>query len=268
MSTLLEVDGRSVNDSRWHPAPCICRSRRVKGAVTGELDLRPAVRITEVIARLRNLVAALPPGDGVRAFTTLYLAVTEAVQDAAQPGEFEDAPFVRWLDVVFANLYFEALRGGLLAAGSAPKAWAPLVEARGRTGVVSLQFALAGMNAHVNRDLPVALVQTWEGRKLEPRRDSPQLRDFRKLNGLLAEVEEQVKAELVTDALRDFDVALGDLDDVLAMWKLARARDAAWTNAETLWALRGLPVLRDEFLGSLDRLVGFAGRGLLRPLSL
>jgi hypothetical protein len=236
--------------------------------MTGELDLRPATRITEVIARMRRLVAALPPGDGVRAFTTLYLAVTEAVKDAAQPGEFEDAPFVRRLDVAFANLYFEALRGGLLAAGSVPKAWAPLVEARGRAGVIALQFALAGMNAHVNRDLPVALVQTCEGRKLELRHRSPQQRDFRKLNGLLAVVEEQVKAELVTDALRDFDVALGDLDDVIAMWNLARARDAAWTNAETLWTLRGVPQLRNEFLRSLDRLVGFAGRGLLRPVPL
>jgi Family of unknown function (DUF5995) len=236
--------------------------------VTVELDLRPAARITEVIARMRKLVAALPPGDGVRAFTTLYLAVTEAVQEAAKPGEFEDAPFVRWLDVVFANLYFEALRGGLLAAGRVPKAWTPLVEARGRAGVIPLQFALAGMNAHVNRDLPVALVQTCEGRKLELLRDSPQLRDYRKLNGLLGGVEERVKADLVADALRDFDLALGDLDDVIAMWNLARAREAAWTNAETLWALRGLPQLRNEFLRSLDRLVGFAGRGLLRPLSL
>jgi Family of unknown function (DUF5995) len=235
--------------------------------VTGELDLRPAARITEVIARMRSLVAGLPPSDGVRAFTTLYLAVTEAVKDAAKPSEFEDAPFVRWLDVAFANLYFEALRGGLVAAGSLPKAWAPLVEARGRAGVIPLQFALAGMNAHVNRDLPVALVQTCEGRKLELRRRSPQQRDFRKLNGLLAVVEEQVKAELVTDALRDFDVALGDLDDVIAMWNLSRAREAAWTNAETLWTLRAVPQLRNEFLRSLDRLVGFAGRGLLRPLT-
>jgi uncharacterized protein DUF5995 len=236
--------------------------------VSNALDLRPAARITEVIARMKKIVAALPPGDGVRAFTTLYLAVTEAVKDAAQPGAYEDVRFVRWLDVAFANLYFEALRNVLQKAGPVPKAWAPLVEARGRQGVLPLQFALAGMNAHVNRDLPVALVQTCDDREVELRSRSPQQRDFRKINGLLAVVEEQVKAELVTDALRDFDIALGDVDDVLAMWNLARARDAAWTNAETLWTLRRLPQLRNEYLRSLDRLVGFAGRGLLRPLPL
>jgi hypothetical protein len=236
--------------------------------VSAEVDLRPAGRITEVIARMRKLVDALPADDGVRAFTTLYLAVTEAVESAAQPGEFEDAPFVRRLDVVFANLYFEALRGGLLASGPLPKAWAPLVEARGRAGVVPLQFALAGMNAHVNRDLPLALVRACESANVELRARSPQQRDFRKINALLAIVEEQVKTELLTETLHDFDVALGDLDDVLAMWNVARARDAAWANAETLWALRGLPRLRNDFLRSLDRLVGFAGRGLLRPIAL
>jgi hypothetical protein len=40
-------------------------------------------------------------------------------------------------------------------------------------------------------------------------------------------------------------------------------RDAAWTNAEVLWALRQMPALRDAFFARLDGLTGFAGRGLL-----
>jgi hypothetical protein len=53
-----------------------------------------------------------------------------------------------------------------------------------------------------------------------------------------------------------------------AMWKVERAREAAWTNAGALWVIRRLPRLRAEFLETLDRLVGFAGRGLPRPLAL
>jgi hypothetical protein len=228
----------------------------------------PAARIREVIARLKGIVAALPPGDGVRAFTALYLAVTEAINEAVKPGGFEDAPFVRWLDVVFANLYFEALRNALLGGGPVPKAWAPLLGARGKRGVLPLQFALAGMNAHINRDLPLALVRTCEGRRVDLKRRSPQQRDFRAINALLVGVEAQVKAQLVTDALRDFDVALGELDDVVAMWKVERAREAAWSHAETLWALRDAPQLSTRFVRTLDRMVGFAGRGLLRPIAL
>jgi hypothetical protein len=228
----------------------------------------PAARITEVVARLKAIVGALPPNDGLRAFTALYLAVTEAVEQAAKPGGFEDARFVRWLDVVFANLYFEALRNALVGGGPVPKAWAPLLRARGKRGVLPLQFALAGMNAHINRDLPLALVRTCEGRSVELKRRSPQQRDFRAINALLVGVEAQVKAQLVTDALRDFDVALGELDDVVAMWKVERAREAAWNHAETLWALRDAPQLSARFLRTLDRMVGFAGRGLLRPIAL
>jgi uncharacterized protein DUF5995 len=230
------------------------------------LEAAPATRIADVIVRLKGVVAALPPGDGVRAFTSLYLAVTVAVDQAARPGGFEDARFVRRLDVVFANLYFGALRNALLRAGPVPKAWAPLLTTRAARGVLPLQFALAGMNAHINRDLPLALVQTCEARRIDLRRRTPQHRDFRQINSLLAVVEAQVKAELVTDALRDFDVALGELDDVIAMWKVERAREAAWNHAETLWALRASPRLTAQFVRTLDRMVGFAGRGLLRPL--
>jgi len=232
------------------------------------LAARPATRIVEVIARMRKIVAALPPDDGVRAFTALYLAVTEAVEGAVKPGGFEDVPFMRRLDVVFANLYFDALRNWLLGTGPVPKAWAPLVEARGKEGVLPLQFALAGMNAHINRDLPLALVTTCEGHRVELRSGSAQQRDYRRINPLLALVEGQVKAQLVTDALREFDIALGKVDDVIAMWKVEHAREAAWVQAETLWAIRGFPQLRAEFVRTLDRLVGLAGRGVLRPLPL
>jgi hypothetical protein len=62
------------------------------------------------------------------------------------------------------------------------------------------------------------------------------------------------------------DSVAGDVDDVVAMWKVRAARETAWTNAEVLWALRTSPVLRDGFFGRLDSFTGFAGRGLLvRP---
>jgi hypothetical protein len=64
-----------------------------------------------------------------------------------------------------------------------------------------------------------------------PGSGSPQERDFQRINPLLRLVEGRVKQELVTEALRDFDVALGDVDDVIAMWNVERAREAAWTHA-------------------------------------
>ena len=221
-------------------------------------------RIEDVIRRMKAILRELPPTDGIAAFTRLYLAVTDAV--AAQVRQFENEAFLHALDVGFANLYFDALDALRSGNGAAVRAWAPLVEARRRRGVLPLQFALAGMNAHINRDLPVALVQTWEELELVPRRASPERRDFRRVNALLAQTEARVKPELLTGPLVDVDTSLGRLDDVLAMWKVEKAREAAWVNAETLWSLRGAPRLQRSFLRTLDSTVGFAGRGLLRPL--
>ena len=220
-----------------------------------------ARRIDDVIARMRGIATRLPAHDGVAAFNELYLAVTEDVA-AGVPRGFEDPAFVRRLDVAFANLYFDALR-----AKRVPAAWAPLFEARGRRGILPIQFALAGMNAHINRDLPVALARTCAARRVDLRGSSPQHRDFRRVDKLLAKTEARVKRSFASGLVGVADVALGRVDDVLAMWNVERAREAAWVNAETLATLRAVPPLRTEFLRTLDRMVGFAGRGLLRPLA-
>ncbi len=217
--------------------------------------MQPAT-IADVIARMRAIDSELPRHDGVACFTRLYLAVTDAVEKA---GGFASPEFLARLDVRFANLYFEALV-------DPPRAWVPLLEARTRPKVAAIQFALAGMNAHINRDLPVALVETCSELGLELRQNGPEHTDFLAVNGLLVETEARVKRELLTGDLAIADAALGELDDVVAMWNVERARDAAWTNAEALWSLRSSPALADGFLLALDRLVGFAGRGLLRPL--
>ncbi|HUH15669.1 MAG TPA: DUF5995 family protein [Gaiellaceae bacterium] len=221
-------------------------------------------RVDDVAARMLAIEEALPERDGVRAFTRLYRAVTEAVDERVRPGTFADARFTRWLDVVFANLYFRALRAHVLGPKRPPRAWAPLFEARSRRGVAPIQFALAGMNAHINRDLPLALVETCRALGVTPARGCPQHDDFRAIDPLLAETEEQVRRELATGLAGLADEALGELDSVVAMWNVRKARAAAWVNAETLWALRDVPFAAGRFAVTLDRMVGFAGRGLLR----
>jgi hypothetical protein len=225
-------------------------------------------RVPEVVERLRELETALPAGDGVVRFVRLYRAVTEAVDELARGGsrDFVDAAFVRWLDVVFANQFLRALRAHVLGRGRVPRAWVPLFDTREQRGIAPIQFALAGMNAHINRDLPLALLTTCRARQVVPTRGSPQHDDFRRIDGLLEDVEEVVKLELATGLVGVAEQALGRLDDVVAMWKVRRAREAAWANAETLWALRDLPLVAGRYALALDRTVGFAGRGLLLPV--
>ena len=224
--------------------------------------------VPEVIHRLQEIEASGPRSDGVVCFARLYRQVTQDVDAELKRQGFSDAPFMERLDVSFAGLFFSALESYERDPASAPSAWMPLFTQRSRRGIAPLQFALAGMNAHINRDLPVALVTTSEALRVELSERSPEHSDFERVNALLGQVEAHVKRAYLTGWLARFDRLvhrLRRIDDVIAMWDVARARDAAWTNGQALWALRDQPPLASQFLLTLDRMVGFASRGLLVP---
>ena len=223
-----------------------------------------AAPIDEVAARMEAIADRLPPDDGVARFNDLYLAVTREVAREARATAFEDVEFVAELDVAFAGLFFAA--DDAVEAGRLPsRAWRPLFEARSRRRVAPIQFALCGMNAHINYDLALALVSTHDRAGLKLRRRSAQHRDYVRVNAILDRVERKVKKRFATGLVGVADEALGRVDDVVAMWSVARARDTAWAHAETLWAIRDLRALRESFLLALSRMVGLAGRGLLVP---
>lgn len=214
--------------------------------------------LAPVVERLRTIAASQPRSDGVACFARLYLEVTEGVAERLRGVTFRDPEFLARLDVVFAERFFAGLETS--------RAWAPLLEARHRKRIAAIQFAVAGMNAHINADLPVALVATCSELRLDL---EPQHADFLRVNSVLREVEAAVREEYVPRRLRFAAKLLhrfDKVDDVVATWSVERARDAAWVNAEALWALRDEPELTRRFVEALDRSVGLAGRGLLVPV--
>jgi hypothetical protein len=227
-----------------------------------------ASTVPAVIARLDLIQSTFAHSDGVACFARLYRQVTEGVATELGRSSFANETFLERLDIVFADLFFEALDTYLHSPTVTPGAWVPLFAGRSRRGIAPLQFALAGMNAHINRDLPLALVATCEASGVQLRSGSPEHADFVRVNDVLARVEERVKDSFLTGPLALVDRLLhrhSRIDDILAMWNVRRARDAAWINGETLWALRADARLRTAFVATLDRTVGFAGRGLLVP---
>ncbi|MEZ3181056.1 hypothetical protein KYY02_20875 [Streptomyces pimonensis] len=213
-----------------------------------------------VVSRMRALDAALPARDGVAVFNRVYLTVTEAVDRRIDAGRFPDARAAITLDVRFAERYLAAV-DAVSRERRPPACWRPLFQFRRHPGVRPLQFALAGINAHIGHDLALAVVDTCRTLACEPL----ELEDeFDQVGDLLLSLEDRIREELVPDPelLRIAD----PLTHLLAAWSLERARDAAWTAARALWALRGLPDVAGEFTERLDTAVGFAGRMLLTPL--
>ena len=219
--------------------------------------------IDDVVVTMRAIDAALSDDDGLKWFNYLYLEVTKAVRE--DQSAWQDWPSLQQFDVVFARLYFEALQTWEREPILTARSWRPLLRGRYDRKLARLQFALAGMNAHINHDLPVALGRLAEPDGRFPSRDGSRYGDFQHVNDVLERVEDTVRVQLATGLVGDIDLALGDLDSVLAMWKVRKAREAAWTNGEVLWHLRSTPWLRQEFLARLDSLTGFASRGLLLP---
>ncbi len=228
------------------------------------LDRTPVSRVEDALARMQEIDAALTPTDGVSCFNRLYAAVTANVIAAENAGSFANPGFLAALDVAFANLYFDALRQ-LEGGAPPPRAWTPLFVARSRADVAPLQFALAGMNAHINRDLPVALVQTFSSLGIPLERPSAAADDFDRVNDVLAATEASVAQTYFTPLLQALHRDADGLDDVVANWSVREARAAAWKNGAALWHLRGEATLSRDYVDALDGIVGFAGRGLLVP---
>ncbi|MCA6093140.1 DUF5995 family protein [Streptomyces sp. SCA3-4] len=213
-----------------------------------------------VLARMRGLEAALPPRDGVAVFNRVYLTVTEEVGHRVSAGAFRSRRAAAELDVRFAKRYLHAVDQA--SKGRRPPAcWRPLFQLRGHPAVQPLQFALAGINAHIGHDLALALTDTCRALGTEPRALEG---DFHRIGEVLVTMEERIREELMPgpDLL---DVA-DPLTHLVGSWTLEAARNAAWASFRALWAIRELPDLTEELVDRVDASVGMIGRCLLTPL--
>ena len=217
--------------------------------------------IDGVIARMDALAGALPAGDGVRAFTEMYLATTREVAAGLDRAQFVDREFMDRLDVHFADLFFGALELHEADPTRAPRCWSALIEAREQPGTSPLQFALAGMNAHIGYDLPRALVTTTIefGGNLD---DAGRRADFLTINEILGTTQPRVKESLLAGLLADLDDALGGVDDRAGLWAIEQAREMAWGSAHALWSLRGTRAAAVYERG-IDRVVEIGCRAVL-----
>lgn len=221
--------------------------------------------VAGVIARLRGIGRALPAGDGAAVFNAMYLDVTEGVAEALEAGTtFRDPGFMHELDVRFACLWLSAYDAA--AAGrKAPAAWAPLFEERRTRGILPIQYALAGMNAHIEHDLPLAVVDTCRSRGVSPSRTSVR-EDYEAVNDLLAAVESDIRRSFLTEIGQRVDEEVGPLVHLVSAWNIDKARDLAWVNVETLWATGRLDFLAARYVAMLGHTVGLASRCLLTPV--
>jgi hypothetical protein len=194
----------------------------------------PPASIDDALKTMEAIDALCQNTDGLKWFNGLYLQVTQAIKKAADAGQFRSGAWLTALDVNFAALYFGALKAEL-GGGDCPKCWSSMFHKRGQARTARIQFALAGMNAHIRHDLAMAIVSTCQAANIVPQHGTQQYADYTAVNTILDGIIGGAKKELNVDPFGNALPGVSDVEDAVAGWDLANFREKAWDKAETLW---------------------------------
>jgi hypothetical protein len=191
--------------------------------------------IDELIGRMEALLVSLrAAGDQRRYFHATYLRTTIAVAAELRRGGFSDAGWVERWDVAFADLYLDAL-GTALTGREPSRPWAAAFGAP--AGLPPLRHVLLGMNAHVNYDLPQALLAViTDAEFADPVLLAGRESDHRAIDEVLAARVGAEGDELaaVSGPATRLDRLLRPLSQRATRRFLREAREKVWANAVVL----------------------------------
>ena len=226
--------------------------------------------IDALIGRMEALLSPLEEtGDARRFFHATYLRTTRAVRDALRDGLFSDPEWVERWDVAFADLYLDAMAADT-AGAAVSRPWAVAFRAaREQPAAPALRHVLLGMNAHINYDLPQALVAVISaGEFADPAVTGRRRADHQRIDEVLSRrvgAEDEALARIgaprsLTDAL------VAPANQAASRRFLRESRAKVWHNAVALNAARARgPAAYAQRLGDLERLSAARVAELERP---
>ncbi len=221
----------------------------------------PATTIDDVINQLDAIVEWSKQNNSrMGYFAALYRKVTIQVKKGIADGFFDDGPRMERLDVIFANRYIHACYQ-YQTQQTPTQSWVRAFDETERWWPIVLQHLLMGMNAHINLDLGIAAAETV------PPEELPNLKgDFEKINKVLAGLVGDVLKELaeIWWLLGLLNKYLGSVENAIINFSMGKARDAAWSFAETLSPLSEQQrkqeiVDKDEMLALFSNVISHPG---------
>jgi uncharacterized protein DUF5995 len=219
--------------------------------------------VAALVARMEADLETLD--DGRRYFHATYLRTTKAVGEEIERGGFADNAWLERWDLVFADLYRQAL-----ASKSPPRPWHVAFDAaHHRVDLPPLRHVLLGMNAHINYDLPQALLAVIDDADFDrPEVLAARERDHKRIDGVLAA---RVSAEDLllrgqSAPRARLDRALTPLNRAATRRFLRESREKVWHNTHELHAARRAgPEVYARRLAHLEVLSAARIRDLLTP---
>jgi hypothetical protein len=223
-----------------------------------------ALTIDQIITQLETIIAdAIQTGSRAGYFAALYHKVTCKVKEGILAGEFEDGQRMERLDVIFASRYIAAYHQW--QQKQQPSAsWALAFGIFTKRRKMVLQHLLAGMNAHINLDLGVAVVQVANEFN-QPL--SLVHKDFNSINTILSALTYEVINELnQVSPLLSLAGLHAQNNSILIQFALGNARDGAWCFAEDLYTRKDQDYL--NLIGSRDGDINKLGQGIINPVGI
>lgn len=199
-----------------------------------------AVEVADLVLRMERQLAELEEsGDPARFFLGTYLRTTRAIGEALQDGTFDDPAWVAELDVVFAGLYLDALEAHRRDPVTAPATWRRAFAVD--PSLSPEAHVLLGVHAHINVDLPQALIATMPPEDfLERARCVARRRDHEKIDRVLAArvSAEDVELEHSGGRRSPLDRLIAPVNRTAVRRFLREARRTVWANTAVLHRAR------------------------------
>ena len=193
--------------------------------------------LDDLITRMQADLADLTDrGDARRFFHATYLRTTEAVADEIARGGFRDPEWLERWDLAFAELYLDALDADRLGEKVSGPWRVAFGAARDQPAAPPLRHVLFGLNAHINYDLPQALLAVIPPEDFDdPAVLASRQEDHRHIDTVL---QSRVSAEdeelTAVSRIGVLDRALRPANRMASRRFLAEAREKVWRNTRVL----------------------------------
>jgi len=189
-------------------------------------------------------------GDGRAIFLDCYAKMTSAVFEAVDDDRFVDGDWVLQLLFRFAGYYDASVDGGPEGA-LVPEPWVLAHAAAVGNDAHPMQLLLAGVNAHINFDLVLTLIDLLEPEwsRLDATLLDRRKGDYDEINVVIAETADLVQDRVLERRVPWLDVldrGLGSWDERMAVRLLGGWRSRVWRQAIGIVELDDLDLRRER----------------------
>jgi hypothetical protein len=169
-------------------------------------------------------------------FLSCYSVMTRNMLESMESGIFQDSVWVYRLLEDFAEYYFRALESYENSHESLPPVWQITFNAARVPRVIPIQNLILGVNAHINYDLVLTLVDMLENEwdALSASQRSDRFKDHCAVNQIIAQSIDEVQDEvlgLYSPSMNLIDQVFGRLDEWMISSMITRWREQVWQQA-------------------------------------